>query len=291
MVEFATLAKVKANTTTRRYSLQTRARASTFGAISAILAEIVQYRSHIQTIFASDFKGTYRGTVLGVFWNFALPLVPITVYIMLVSLKVFPRFEGLAPAVYISFNVTLWMLLVGMISRPIQIVKQRTQEAMKTSMPLSAAICSSFAQLIFETLVRLLLVARLIVAFGPVPKVQIFMLLATLLSGLIFCLSIGLILSIFNMVYLDVDRLVGIFLQYAIFLSGVIFPISTLGPLAILENYNPFNVFIKTARDYLFFGTHADLTAFGIWSSIAVLLFLVACRFFYVMEHRIREAV
>lgn len=273
------------------YSLHDRAGANPIGALFAIAREVRAYRSHIASMFAAEFRNIYRGTVLGVFWNFALPLVPITVYILLVSLKVFPTFEGLDPAVYIGFNVTLWMFLVGLVSRPIKVVKQRTQEAMKTSLPLSAAISSSFAQLVFETLIRLGLVAGLVAVLGPLPMINIPMLIVALFAGFTFCLSIGLILAIFNMVYSDIDRLVSIFLQYAIFLSGVIFPINTLGPLSITENYNPFNVFIQTARDFLFFGTYENANILWAWSCIAMIVFLVAIRFFYVMEHRIREAV
>lgn len=271
------------------YSPHSRARSNAFTALMAIAKEVIRYRSHIGTIFAADFKNTYRGTVLGVFWNFALPIVPITVYIMLVNLRVFPRLEGLSPAVYISFNVTLWMLLIGMITRPIQVVKLRTQESMKTSLPLSAAIMSSFAQLSFETLIRVILVAILVGLFGPLPLVHLPYFIFAILSGLVFCLSLGLVLSIFNMVFPDVDRLTGIVLQYAIFLSGVIFPIATLGPLAVLEHTNPMNVFIQSARDYLFFGVHADPLPLLVWSSIAMILALFATRFFYVMEHEIRE--
>ncbi|MEL7283122.1 MAG: ABC transporter permease, partial [Pseudomonadota bacterium] len=249
------------------------------------------FRSHIGTMFAADFRSTYRGTVLGIFWNFALPLVPISVYILLVNLKVFPQFEGLNPSVYISFNVALWMLFIGMINRPIQVVQQRTQQSMKTAIPLSAEIAASFAQLCFETLVRSILVAILVTIFGPAPETHLPLLIFTVFVGLFFCLSVGLFLSIFNMVYPDVNRLTGIFLQYAIFLSGVIFPVSTLGPLAVLENTNPFNVFIKSARDFLFFGTHTDMQPLYIWAGVAIIFTLIAGRFFYVMEHKVREVV
>lgn len=281
----------RTNSATRVYGSNNRAKANAVSAIFAIAREIHQFRSHIGTIFASEFRNTYRGTVLGVFWSFALPLVPVSVYILLVSLKVFPQFERLPPAVYISFNVTLWMLFVGMISRPIQVVKQRTQESMKTSLPLSAAISSSFAQLVFDSLIRLGLVAALIVVFGPVPSAYAPLFIVSLFVGVVFCLSIGLILAVFNMVYPDIDKFVGIFLQYAIFLSGVIFPIYTLGPLAVLEDYNPFNVFIKTARDIFFFGASSDMIILQVWAAISVVLLLISGRFFYVMEHRIREAV
>ena len=253
--------------------------------------EIARYRSHIKTIFFADFRNAYRGTVLGVFWNLTLPLVPVSVYILLVGLRVFPRFEGLSPAVYLSFNITMWLLFSGMITRPIQVVRSRTKEAMKTSIPLTAAIASSFAQLCFDTLIRLVLVAILVGVFGPLPKVHLPYLVFAVIMGVVFCLSLGLILSIFNMIYPDVDRLTNIFLQYGIFVSGVIFPISTLGPLAVIENYNPFNVFIRSARDLFFYGHHADMMALAVWSGVSVVAALIAARFFYIMEHRIREAV
>lgn len=259
--------------------------------MAALTKEIWTYRSHIAVVFAGDFRSSYRGTLLGVFWNFVLPLVPVSVYIMLVNLRVFPQYEGLNPAVYISFNVTLWMLLTGMVTRPMQTVKQRTQDAMKTTIPLTAAISASFGQLYFDTAVRLILVVLLVALFGPVPAAHLPYLALAVVSGLVFCFSLGLILSILNMIYPDVDRITTIILQYGIFLSGVIFPLSTLGPLSILENYNPFNVFIKSARDFLFFGVHADMLALYTWAGVAAVLALLSTRFFYVMEHRIRELV
>lgn len=276
---------------TRRYLPDSRMNANPFGAIAAMVAEVWRFRSHISVVFAGDFRSAYRGTKLGVLWNIILPLVPISVYILLVNLRIFPPYEGLSPAVYIGFNVTIWMLLTGMITRPMQVVRQRTQEAMKTSIPLTASITSSFAQLTFDTLVRLCLVAGLVLWLGPVPHVHLPFLLLTLCTGMAFCFSLGLILSIFNMIYPDIDRLTNIVLQYGIFMSGVIFPVSTMGPLAVLENANPFNVFIKSTRDYFFFGTHPDLNILLIWAGSGLLLTLIAGRFFYVMEHRIREVV
>lgn len=277
--------------TSRHYRPQSRLDATSVEAVGALAGELSQYRSHIATMFTGDFRSSYRGTLLGVVWNFILPLVPITVYILLVSLKVFPRYDGLTPAVYISFNVTMWMLLTGMITRPMQVVLSRNQETMKTAMPMSVAITSSFAQLCFDTLVRLAFVAALVIAFGQWPMLNVLPFLLALLSGLAFCLALGLTLAIFNVIYPDVDRITNIVLQYGLFLSGVIFPVATLGPLSILENLNPFNVFIRTTRDYMFIGTDAHPEMLWLWTAVAFIMFLIAARFFYIMEHRIREAV
>ena len=277
--------------TIQHYKPQSRLDASSLDATAALAGELSSYRSHIATMFVGDFRASYRGTLLGVFWNFVLPLVPISVYILLVSLKVFPRYDGIEPSVYISFNVTVWMLLTGMITRPMQVVKTRNQETMKTAMPMSVAIASSFAQLCFDTLVRLALVTVLVVAFAQWPHFNILPFLVALISGLAFCFAIGLMLAIFNIIYPDLDRIVNIVLQYGLFLSGVIFPVSTLGPLRVLENTNPLNVFIRTMRDYLFVGSDTQPQSLWIWAAVAFMIFLIAVRFFFIMEHRIREAV
>lgn len=262
-----------------------------FEALAGLIKEVNQHKSHIKTMFAGDFRSASRGTVLGQFWNIILPMIPISVYLLLVQLRVFPSYDGLEPAVYISFNVTLWYLLAGLVQRPMIVVKTRIAETMKTALPLSAAIMSSFAQLVFDTLVRTILVIVLILVFAQWPKPAFGVLVIGVMSSALFCFSLGLILSIFNAVYSDVERVTNIVLQYGIFVSGVIFPISSMGPLAWLEIYNPFAVFISALRNGFFRGEIGSIFTLLVWSAIAVFLLLVSVRFFYIMERRIRSMV
>lgn len=291
MTSFRSIKNDAVQATVKHYTPASRMSVGPLSAMKAIVAEIVRYRSHIKTLFGSDFRNAYRGTVLGLFWNIILPLVPVTVYMFLVLLKVFPQYDGIAPSVYIGFNITVWMLLTGVIQRPINIVKSQNRKAMKTSMPMSAAISSSFAQLCFDTLIRFILLVGLVIWAAQWPQLNLPMLMLALCSSLLFCLSLGLMLAIFNIIYPDVDRVVSIVLQYGLFLSGVIFPVTTLGPLSVLEHTNPFNVFIQAMRDYSFVGTMANTTPLWIWSGLSFIMIFVAVRFFYVMEHRIRELV
>ena len=272
----------------RTYRPDSRFNAGALTALLALIGELSAYRSHIRTLFASEFRVSYSGTVLGVMWNFILPLVPISVYILLVNFRVLPRMEGLAPAVYIGFNATLWYLLTGFIRQPIDVVLMSNASAMKTAIPLSASIASSFAELTFHTLVRLALVASLIVAMREWPAQVGALTFVALLTGGVFCFGLGLGLSVLNVIYPDIQRVVSIALQYGIFLSGVIFPIASVPQLAWLEVANPLNVFIQAARDWMFAGQLSEPAAFAAWSATGVLLLLLSTRFFYVMEHRLR---
>jgi lipopolysaccharide transport system permease protein len=277
--------------TVKIYVPETRFNAGLVTAMRALASELFQYRSHIAILFSSDFKSSYRGTVLGVFWNLVLPIVPVSVYLLLVTIRVFPSYESLPPAIFIGTNVMLWYLFTGLITRSITVVKQQAAVSMKTSLPLSASIAASFAQLTFDSIVRLSLLFLLVCYFGVWPSVNVPGALVAVFSSLIFCAALGLILSIVNLVYGDTERVTAIALQYGLFLSGVVFPVSAMGPLSALETYNPFCVFINALRDSLFLGGYANVNALMAWGAAGFIAFIVGVRFFYAMEHRVRGLV
>ncbi|XSG82638.1 MAG: ABC transporter permease [Methyloligella sp. ZOD6] len=275
----------------REYSPDARFQDGYLGSLGHLLKEVLRFRSHIRTIFMQQFRNSYRGTKLGVFWNLVLPLLPVSVYVLLTSFRVVPQFEGLPPALAITFNATLWFLFSDCVRTPISIVKTRNATVMKTSLPLSVSIVAGFAQTIFDTLIRLGLVVVVAVLTMKAPALTLP--LGILLIGLsaILFLALGLLLAILNVIYPDLERVVTIVLRYGIFLSGVIFPLSRLGPLGFLEWINPFAVVIAASRELVF---NADLLhpwVLAIWLIGGLLVAFLAGRVFHVMEKRIRSVV
>src|SRR6266705_868470 len=53
------------------------------------LAQLVHYRSLIQSLVARDLKARYRGSVLGFFWTFVNPLLLLSIYSFVFS-KILP---------------------------------------------------------------------------------------------------------------------------------------------------------------------------------------------------------
>jgi len=266
-----------------------RMRQGVFVALRHLLKEIWLFRRHIWTVFRQDFRSAYYGSGLGVFWNFVLPILPLTVYLFLTRLRVFPNFEGVNSATFLTFGVTLWFLLVGCIQIPIQTIQARNKEVMKTAFPLSAAIVSAFARLFFDTLVRIAFVIAVIVATSSWPVWTALALPLILLPAILLFIGVGLLFGILNVIYKDVSRVVIIFLQYGIFVSGVIFPIPKNGLLATLDKFNPFAVFIDASRGVVFRGGIEDPAVFTGMVVLSVVVFLVASRIFYVMEFRVRS--
>ena len=265
-----------------------RMRESMLSAIRHLINEIWNYRSHIRIIFKGRFRAAYSGTGLGIFWNYALPLVPLTVYWFLSVLRVFPNFEGVDGATFITFGVTLWFLFAGCIQIPMQVVQSRNKESMKTNFPLSASIVSEFARLLFDTMVRIILVSIIIVSTQSWPTAQGLMLPFMLLPALFLFTGIGVMLGILNVIYNDVSRVVNIILQYGIFVSGVIFPLYDIGILSAFNAINPFAVFIDASRSIVFQGVINNLQNYLVVSCLAFIFFAVSIRIFFVMEYRVR---
>ena len=265
-----------------------RMRESMLSAIRHLINEIWNYRSHIRIIFKGRFRAAYSGTGLGIFWNYALPLVPLTVYWFLSVLRVFPNFEGVDGATFITFGVTLWFLFAGCIQIPMQVIQSRNKESMKTNFPLSASIVSEFARLLFDTMVRIILVSIIFVSTQSWPTAQGLMLPFMLLPALFLFTGIGVMLGILNVIYNDVSRVVNIILQYGIFVSGVIFPLYDIGILSAFNAINPFAVFIDASRSIVFQGVINNLQNYLVVSCLAFIFFAVSIRIFFVMEYRVR---
>ncbi len=257
-------------------------------ALRHLVGEIWRFRSHIRIVFREQFRAAYSGTGLGLFWNYVLPVVPLTVYWFLSKLRVFPNFEGVDSATFLTFGVTLWFLFTGCVQTPIQVVQSRNKEAMKTAFPLSAAIVSGFAKLLFDTLVRLGLVIIVITVTQSFPTWLGLLLPLALIPAFLFFVGAGLLLGILNVIYNDVSRVVNIVLQYGIFVSGVIFPLYDAGLLSTLNRYNPFAIFIEVCRSVVFQGQIENLDGYLAMSAVALVVFLVSVRLFYIMEYRVR---
>ncbi|HCY54930.1 MAG TPA: hypothetical protein DF715_05200 [Oceanicaulis sp.] len=260
-------------------------------AVRRLAEEVWQMRYQARVVFMRDFKTGYTGTSLGVFWNFFLPLLPVAIYVTLALSRLIAPFEHTPAPVAIALNATLWFLFIGFVQIPVTVTKQRSAEAMKTSVPMIVSIVAAFGNLAFETLVRFLLVVSISFFFIAVPTVYVFLLPAVIFFGCMLFMGLGLFLAILNAAAPDVQKVTGSVLGLGIFLSGVIFPLPDTGPLSVLRTVNPFAVFVEASRTLTFSG-HYDAwpTLIG-WCMASVVVFLAGARVFYVLERRVHSVV
>lgn len=270
------------------YSPQTRLHDSLWTILKHFGQEFKRTRWQIWVTFKRDFVSTYTQTTVGFLWSVVLPLIPLTVYILLAYLRVLKTTENMPFVVYIAIGITIWTFLSGSLTSPIQAL-QKSKMVLETSKyPMLAVILSNFGQMVFDMMVRIIFVT-LALLYYHIPLSWHLLLLPLLILPLaLFSLSLGIILSILNVIARDIQNVVDIVMRYGIFLSSVIFPMSETGLTGALNLFNPFNTFVNSLRYFIVLGDIPSSAAYWFTSAISVVLFLTACKVLYMMEYRLK---
>ena len=257
--------------------------------ILGYLTKVFKSRTQIKLLFSANFRKAYRGTVLGRLWNFLLPLVPIGIYIFLSSVRIIPEFSQVDQASFICFGLTFWFLFVGCITQTIDCILNKSKEVLKTGNELIIFIMVGFANQIFDFLVRCAALVILLIVSGCIPSIHSIFLPFLVLPGLFFCLGVGLLLGIFNVVYPDINRITKILLQYGLFLSGIIFPVPDIVILSFINFFNPMHVYITEIRLMFFYGQMNNINLYLIYSVLGIVMLFIGLTVLYRSETRLRE--
>ncbi|MEL6371093.1 MAG: ABC transporter permease [Pseudomonadota bacterium] len=270
------------------YSAKWDPHISTFATVRALFKEIRDHRWHIAQLFRRDFFANSRLTRFGSVWNYILPLVPLTVWVLLNALRLFPGFNGVSSVVYVTLGITFWFLFAGFVSVPIGTIESRIKEVARSQMPLVGMIIAGFATLSFDTLVRIVGTAIVFAIFHGLPDWKIILVPIVVFFGTLFFSGLGLTLGVFNLAYRDIGKLVTIALQYGILLSSIIFPLDQIEFLGKISLFNPFYVFIDAIRTLTVFGEIRHPVPLAVFSGLGVLIFLFSCRLLYISQSRLK---
>ncbi len=261
---------------------------SSINALRALYRQIVQHRWQIRQMFRQDFKASFQFTRFGAIWNYIIPLVPLTVWVLLNALRFFPSFSGVSSVVYVTMGVTLWFLCAGLVSTPISVIEARFRDLARAKIPMIGLVIASFAKLSFDTLVRMAGVAAVFIMFHGPPHWLVVVTPVIGALAMIFFSAIGLVLAILNLAFRDINKIVTITLQYGIMLSSVIFPLDSVKFLATASLFNPFYVFIDAIRSLTVFGEVRHPVPLAVFSVAGLFLFAFAARLILRAEARLK---
>ncbi|WP_428406963.1 ABC transporter permease [Hyphococcus sp.] len=265
-----------------------RRRAGFGEALRQTAHDLASNRWYVVQTFRRDFASQTSFTRGGAFWNYVLPLVPVGAYVLLMAMRLFPSFGAVNGVVYITMGVTLWFLFAGLVRAPITLLEKQFTALAKSNTPIIPAIVASIAQLAFETLLRLGLVIVVFAVFQGVPSWRVIFAVPMIAVACLLFFSIGLVLGLFNLAYRDLSKIVGIFLTYGLFFSGVIFPMGSGAIITRILAFNPFYVFIENIRRCSVGEPVIYLWSIAAFAVAAVVIFLIAIRFAYRAELRLR---
>ncbi len=262
-------------------------------ATGRVLSEIARHRRQILSVFWNNFFAPQRKNVLGALWAFAMPLLPISAYILVRTVITDPNADpdAMHPAVFVVMGVMPWLLIRAAMLTPFESVNTYKSLVLGSTFPLVAAVVSGFGTVALETLIRLAACFILLFVVGTYSPAGIGMSLLVLLVMTLFGLSLGLILVPIIIAIPDVRHLLDIFFRYAIFFSGVIWTVPEIAGSDALYRFNPLAVFIGAFRDLAVTGVTAYPLVLAGLTLATPLLFILGARTLYATEPQIKESL
>lgn len=242
-----------------------------------MISDLIQRRALIWAFAQRDFATRYRSSVLGWAWSLLQPLATLLVFAAVFSLvfRVQAPPLGADPdrtnfAAFLFTGMVTWNLFSSFVLLSMSQLKSSGELLRKVQFPAWAPILgASMVQLVQVALEVLVLIGM----FLWLGNVGITWLLAIpiLLATALFAQGIGLMLSMANARFGDVQYIVTVVLGALYFLTPILYPMSlvedTAEWLAVIVQANPMTWFVTAMHDVMY-----SLTAPEWWVTPGLLL-------------------
>ena len=227
-----------------------------------VYADLFRYRELFGSLFRRDLRAKYKGSVLGLVWSLAHPVV-----LMLVYLLVFSVMLKIQTADYEHYwlfllaGLPVWVFFATSLQAAARSLLENANLIRKVRFPRQLVPLSIVATQLVGFAVMLAIVIALSLAYVPAARDTVW--LAIPLAALAVCLVAGLSLVVasLNALYRDVEHLVAALLLPWFFLTPVLYSLESIPGvenhprLVDLVHYgNPLTPAIEAVRDPLFFG-------------------------------------
>lgn len=186
--------------------------------------DIYTYRYLIWTLFSRDFRAQFKQSIFGYFWTALGPILGVFSFVFMNFMGILnPGVTAVPYPIYAFVGVSLWGFLTGTIGGMSSGLNAQSDLIMRTNIPKIALAASALANIVYGTLVNLVLITLFLVIFRmPVSWASLtFPLL--ILPLIILGLGIGIAVSVIGIIAKDVGRLVSQFFTFLMFLTPVIF--------------------------------------------------------------------
>ncbi len=245
-------------------------------------SELKRYRELFYFFTWRDIKVKYKQTVLGFLWAVLQPLLMMLIFTFFFSSLLKIPTDGLPPAVFYFSGLLLWNLFSSGLSGSANSMVENANIIKKVYFPRLVIPISSILASLFDFLMAFIIFIGLIAFYSfkgneiTVLPSLIYFPLALLLTLVTTC-GLGCLLASLNVKYRDFRYVIPFMIQFLMFVSPVIYPISILKEhiwAQYLFAINPLTGALNLARAG-FTGMSPDWTLICISYISSIILFVI----------------
>jgi homopolymeric O-antigen transport system permease protein len=229
--------------------------------MTTVYGDLVRYRELFGNLFRRDVQAKYRGSLLGLAWTLANPVLLMAVYLLVFSVLWKTPFgsEG-HYALFLLVGLSAWIFFATSVQAASRSMLDNANLIRKTRFPRQLLPLSVVATHLISFGVMLLVL--LAVNFALLPRVRATEWLALPLGLAVVAVTCGLALAIasLNVLFRDLEFLVSALLLPLFFLTPVLYPLNAPQiagrdwVIDLIHWANPLSPLIEALRDPLFYG-------------------------------------
>lgn len=227
-------------------------------------------------LFTRDVRSQYRSSFLGTAWA-VVPAIITAIGLSLASdsgvINV-GKTDIPYPA-FVMLGTVLWQTFLEAFKGPEKAIRASRTVLSQVKFPHEAIILSQIGQVLFNLLLKLILIVILFAIFSVSISWKVVLAPFALVALIVLGTGLGLFLVPINHLVQDISRSMEIILLVWFFLTPVIYPVPQNSIIAILVQLNPVTPLLVTARELMTTGIVSAPTGFAIVSLIAVISLLL----------------
>jgi ABC-type polysaccharide/polyol phosphate export permease len=226
-----------------------------------MLRELVQQRALIWAFANRDFATRYRSSALGWAWSLLQPLATLLVYAAVFSLVFriqappLGNGEGSNFATFLFTGMVTWNLFSGLLLLSMTQLKSNGELLKKVQFPAWAPLFGASLVQLIQVALELMVLIAMFLWLGNI-GITWFLAIPILIATAFFAQGLGLMLSILNAHFGDVQYIVTVVLGALYFLTPILYPMSlvedTASWLAVIVQSNPMSWFVEAMHDVMY---------------------------------------
>jgi lipopolysaccharide transport system permease protein len=211
--------------------------------------------------------------LLGYFWAFIPPLFTTMIWVFLNSQNILDVGDpGMPYPLFVLTGTVLWQTFADALDSPLKVVSESKPMLAKINFPREALILTSFGLVLFNFVIRLVLLVAVFAWYKISPPTSILLVPIGVFALILLGMMIGLLLTPFGILYHDIGRAIAIGTQAWFFLTPVIYPPPQSSWAATLVNLNPVTPLLQTTREWLITGETTLLPGFFWVTGISLIM-------------------
>lgn len=220
--------------------------------LSEIARDLPKASSLGYSLAERNIKARYRQSLAGIFWAFLLPVVTSLVWIILNRQGVveFDRVSVPYP-VFVITGTMLWQVFSNSVLFPLRSVQSNTNILTKINFPREALFFNALYEIGFYSLFNLVVIVVAVLSFGIGIRIESLFFMAGVLILIVLGIALSLMILPVAALYSDINFALPSLLQFAMYLTPVIYPQHTFSGITRILDLNPVAPVLSITRGWL----------------------------------------